>query len=184
MTYIHVIAQKIYISIEKEKLNGEQCIKRRGNASLLEEHRTYVGVIVALLRANHYSILYIAGYSCTKNRNAIHFIPLIALRVITPSHLLKRMCMTWLKSDLTCYIFFWHLVIFSHIMIVQEIAREIYSQGQTRNKSALINRIYYVLDKLKKVGYYNRIQKKKEQREGYVTASHTFCRQLWKIQDW
>lgn len=58
---------------KKKKEIEQRTVRKKnssGNANLFEEHRTYVGVVVATLRADHYSTLYIVGYSCTKDRNA------------------------------------------------------------------------------------------------------------------
>jgi len=69
--------------------------KLKRNAKLFEEHRTYVEV-VASLRADHYSTLYIVSYSYTKNRgaNTSYSLNRIALCVIISLPLLKHVYMT------------------------------------------------------------------------------------------
>lgn len=123
---IYITAQKnIYIhrkrkierrAMHKKKLKWEcKFISRTSNMSELSSPR-YVQIII---------LFYIVDYSCTKDRNVStsYSFNRIALCIILLP-LLKHICMTWLKSDLTYYIFFWHLVIFSYIMIVQEMARK------------------------------------------------------------
>lgn len=141
------------------------------NANLFEERQTYYVRQNYRLFATCRSLFYSVHrdlYSYTKDRkaNTSYFLNRIALRVIITLSLLKRICMTWLKSDLTCCIFFWHLVIFSHV-IVQEMAREIAIFRDKRYKSALISSQLYS-QRNKEVGI--RIEEKKKQ----IT---------WKISD-